>query len=129
MSNFKGNKANLPQKPCVVCGRSYTWRKKWAKNWEEVKYCSKACSMLKSTKNTVSIILFFLVIGSSWIIDSNKLYSEKPIFIPASKQQAGNAQKGYDYLIYGDFIKSGLPYSMYINLFGKDEQNGNDLRN
>ncbi|MEI6264476.1 MAG: DUF2256 domain-containing protein [Sphingobacteriia bacterium] len=50
MSTFKGNKANLPQKVCVTCGRSFTWRKKWAKNWEDVKYCSKACSMLKTKK-------------------------------------------------------------------------------
>jgi hypothetical protein len=48
MSTFKGNKEKLPQKPCVVCGRSFTWRKKWAKNWEAVKYCSKSCSMQKT---------------------------------------------------------------------------------
>lgn len=28
---------------CTVCGRKITWRKKWAKNWDAVKYCSKAC--------------------------------------------------------------------------------------
>jgi len=41
--NFKGNKANLPQKVCATCGLTFTWRKKWAKNWEEVKYCSDRC--------------------------------------------------------------------------------------
>jgi hypothetical protein len=41
--NFKGNKSYLPSKPCVVCGREMTWRKAWAKNWHEVKYCSEAC--------------------------------------------------------------------------------------
>lgn len=40
---FKGNKAALPSKPCVACGRPMTWRKAWAKNWAEVKYCSDAC--------------------------------------------------------------------------------------
>jgi hypothetical protein len=25
-----------------------TWRKAWAKNWEQVKYCSDACRMRKS---------------------------------------------------------------------------------
>jgi hypothetical protein len=104
MSNFKGNKDNLPQKPCVVCGRNFTWRKKWAKNWESVKYCSKACSMLKSKKSIVSLLVFFFIIGSSWVIHSGLPNSEKPIFIPASKQQDGNAQNGYRYLIYGDFI-------------------------
>ena len=42
-SGFKGNKASLPSKTCAVCGRTMTWRKRWEKNWEEVKYCSDAC--------------------------------------------------------------------------------------
>jgi len=37
-------KADLPQKTCAVCGRPFTWRKKWAAVWDEVKYCSKACA-------------------------------------------------------------------------------------
>ena len=41
--SFKGNKASLPSKTCLVCGREMTWRKSWAKNWDEVKYCSDAC--------------------------------------------------------------------------------------
>ncbi|MFN9897232.1 MAG: DUF2256 domain-containing protein, partial [bacterium] len=28
---------------CVSCGLAFEWRKKWAKNWEQVKYCSKRC--------------------------------------------------------------------------------------
>ena len=36
-------KPNLPQKTCVVCGRPFTWRKKWARVWDEVKYCSERC--------------------------------------------------------------------------------------
>ncbi|MES2980471.1 MAG: DUF2256 domain-containing protein [Pseudomonadota bacterium] len=40
---FKGNKASLPSKPCAACGRDMTWRKRWAKNWAEVKFCSDAC--------------------------------------------------------------------------------------
>lgn len=37
-------KTNLPEKVCVVCGRPFTWRKKWAKVWEQVQYCSEKCS-------------------------------------------------------------------------------------
>ena len=44
---FKGNKSTLPSKPCVACGRTMTWRKRWAKNWTDVKYCSSACRMRK----------------------------------------------------------------------------------
>ncbi|PVE07028.1 DUF2256 domain-containing protein [Limnohabitans sp. Rim28] len=42
-SGFKGNKQDLPQKPCVVCGRAMSWRKSWAKNWDQVLYCSDRC--------------------------------------------------------------------------------------
>jgi hypothetical protein len=42
-SGFKGNKQDLPQKPCVVCGRAMSWRKSWAKNWDNVLYCSERC--------------------------------------------------------------------------------------
>ncbi len=41
--SFKGNKSSLPGKTCLGCGREMTWRKSWAKNWGEVKYCSQAC--------------------------------------------------------------------------------------
>ncbi|QVM93874.1 DUF2256 domain-containing protein [Pseudomonas entomophila] len=30
-------------KICTVCGRPFTWRKRWARCWEEVKYCSQRC--------------------------------------------------------------------------------------
>ncbi|MFN4973557.1 MAG: DUF2256 domain-containing protein [Bacteroidota bacterium] len=37
------NKSDLPQKICMTCGRPFTWRKKWEKNWANVKYCSERC--------------------------------------------------------------------------------------
>jgi hypothetical protein len=36
-------KGDLPTKPCLVCGRPFTWRKKWERVWDEVKYCSDRC--------------------------------------------------------------------------------------
>ncbi len=36
-------KADLPTKICAACGRPFTWRKKWAKDWDNVRYCSKRC--------------------------------------------------------------------------------------
>lgn len=47
-TSFKGNKSTLPSKPCMACGRDMTWRKSWAKNWDEVKYCSDACRKNKN---------------------------------------------------------------------------------
>jgi len=42
-------KQHLPTKICVVCQRPFVWRKKWEKNWDEVKYCSDACRMKSRT--------------------------------------------------------------------------------
>ncbi|MDV6331019.1 DUF2256 domain-containing protein [Asticcacaulis sp. 201] len=36
-------KSDLPVKLCGVCQRPFTWRKKWAKVWDDVKYCSDRC--------------------------------------------------------------------------------------
>ncbi|MFQ2083371.1 DUF2256 domain-containing protein [Aeromonas veronii] len=36
-------KTHLPEKICPVCQRPFSWRRKWARNWEEVRYCSERC--------------------------------------------------------------------------------------
>ena len=36
-------KQNLPKKTCLTCNRPFSWRKKWERDWEAVKYCSKKC--------------------------------------------------------------------------------------
>lgn len=41
-------KKDLPVKTCVVCLRPFTWRKKWEKVWDEVKYCSEKCRRHKN---------------------------------------------------------------------------------
>ncbi|MGF1606084.1 MAG: DUF2256 domain-containing protein [Rhodothalassiaceae bacterium] len=33
----------VPQKICAVCGRPFTWRRKWARDWDRVRYCSERC--------------------------------------------------------------------------------------
>ncbi len=30
-------------KSCATCGRTVTWRKKWERDWENVRFCSDAC--------------------------------------------------------------------------------------
>ncbi|WP_084625954.1 DUF2256 domain-containing protein [Flavobacterium soli] len=40
-------KQNLPSKICLVCNRPFSWRKKWEKVWEDVKYCSDKCRSKK----------------------------------------------------------------------------------
>ncbi|MCB4823865.1 DUF2256 domain-containing protein [Roseicella aerolata] len=36
-------KPHLPEKACAACGRRFAWRKKWARDWGTVRYCSEAC--------------------------------------------------------------------------------------
>jgi hypothetical protein len=39
----------IDEKICEKCGRTIEYRKKWAKNWSEVKYCSEQCRRRKLT--------------------------------------------------------------------------------
>ncbi len=36
-------KCDLPSKLWLARARPFTWRKKWARDWEQVLYCSDAC--------------------------------------------------------------------------------------
>ncbi|MEF1310617.1 DUF2256 domain-containing protein [Vibrio mytili] len=47
---MKGFKTHLPTKICPVCARPFSWRKKWAKNWQDVVYCSTRCRSSKPKK-------------------------------------------------------------------------------
>ena len=48
-------KWNLPEKICLVCGRPFSWRKKWEKNWADVKYCSDRCRELKGKSDIANV--------------------------------------------------------------------------
>ncbi|MCS7019926.1 MAG: DUF2256 domain-containing protein [Cytophagales bacterium] len=45
-------KSELPQKICLTCGRPFSWRKKWEKCWDEVKYCSDRCRSFKNKQTS-----------------------------------------------------------------------------
>ena len=36
-------KSDLPTKTCAACGLPFTWRKKWERDWNNVKFCSDRC--------------------------------------------------------------------------------------
>ncbi|MBT5796147.1 MAG: DUF2256 domain-containing protein [Porticoccaceae bacterium] len=36
-------KAFFPTKICSACERPFTWRKKWKRSWDEVRFCSIRC--------------------------------------------------------------------------------------
>ena len=40
--------SNVPaEKTCAACGRRMVWRKKWARTWDSVRYCSDRCRTRK----------------------------------------------------------------------------------
>ncbi len=39
-----------PDKTCVTCGRTITWRKKWERDWDNVKFCSDTCRTHKPSE-------------------------------------------------------------------------------
>ena len=53
------------------------------------------------------------------------LVKDDPVPIPPSKQRTGDVAKGYQYLITGDYLKSGIPYSLFRLAFRNDS---NDLQ-
>ena len=36
-------------KHCMICGRTIQWRKKWERDWANVRYCSNQCRSRKLT--------------------------------------------------------------------------------
>ncbi len=43
--------------------------------------------------------------------------------LPASKQRVGDAMKGYDYLIYGNYVDGGIPLKLWLALRGENTAN------
>jgi hypothetical protein len=44
-------KSEFPAKQCAHCGLPFTWRKKWTRDWEQVKYCSERCRRSHKTSS------------------------------------------------------------------------------
>ena len=42
---------NIPDKICVYCFKPFSWRKKWKRDWYNVKYCSKRCHLAKKSES------------------------------------------------------------------------------
>ncbi|MDA8916261.1 DUF2256 domain-containing protein [Gammaproteobacteria bacterium] len=47
-------KSYLESKNCLVCNKDFSWRKKWERDWDNIKYCSERCKRSKSLKNPQS---------------------------------------------------------------------------
>jgi mono/diheme cytochrome c family protein len=64
-------------------------------------------------KKTTVILILFAAISSFTFI--SRFSEDKPVPIPPSKQRTqGNANKGYDYLVTGDYVKGGVPLNIFL---------------
>jgi len=50
----------MKSKVCSSCGRSFDFRKKWKDNWQDVLYCSSACSRLKAPLELMDKVMSFV---------------------------------------------------------------------
>ena len=48
-------KADLPTKTCQSCGLPFAWRKKWARDWDQLRYCSDRCRSAKGSQKPPGI--------------------------------------------------------------------------
>ena len=47
LMSMQQSKAKPLSKVCATCGRRFEWRKAWARDWSDVKYCSQRCRRSK----------------------------------------------------------------------------------
>ena len=72
----------------------------------------------------LSALIAIVVTCMAFVTITNKFNEgENPEFINPSKQRTGNAAIGYTYLTTGDYLKSGIPYSLFFMGAGKDTNN------
>jgi mono/diheme cytochrome c family protein len=70
------------------------------------------------------IVLFFIaVICFAFVTITENYSSGETEFINPSKQRSGDATKGLNYLITGDYLKSGIPFSLFFMGSPKDTNN------
>ena len=70
------------------------------------------------------VLIVFTAAGFAFTTVVQQLNDEKAVYIPSSPQRiGGDPQKGYEYLIKGDYVKGGIPYNMYVLGIGKSKNN------
>ena len=69
------------------------------------------------------VLFFFSAICFAFVSITDKSGGDEPEYIEPSKQRTGDAAKGFTYLITGDYLKSGIPYSLFFLGASKDTNN------
>ena len=69
------------------------------------------------------VLVFISLICFAFISVTESPGRDEPEYIPASKQRSGDPIEGYNYLVTGDYVKSGIPYSLFSLGTKKDTNN------
>ena len=69
------------------------------------------------------ILLLITAVCFAFVGITDNYSKDEPEKIPASKQRTGNAAIGFKYLTTGDYLKSGIPYSLFVLGLPKDTNN------
>ena len=77
----------------------------------------RACFIFVKLMKKLIVIIIVVAIVAVWL--SFTTDENKPVNIPVSVQQTGDAASGYQYLITGDYLKSGIPYKLFRAATGK----------
>ncbi len=71
-----------------------------------------------------SVLTFIVITSLAFVTIADTMKEgEKPQFIAPSKQRTGDAAKGFTYLTTGDYLKSGIPFSLFFMGAKKDTNN------
>ena len=74
-------------------------------------------------KKIVTAFLLVGLVACASKLSNHSAITKTAFEIPLNPQQIGDAEKGYDYLINGNYIKSGLPYKLIGLMKVKDTSN------
>lgn len=86
-----------PEEPCRSCGRTITWRRAWADDWEQVRYCSAACRRRKVRPVDEALERAILELLAARAGGATICPSEAARVVAADpRQQAGVRQEGAD---------------------------------
>ncbi len=79
------------EKICKTCGRAFAFQKKWAQDWDIVKFCSEACRNQKATSSTTELEQAILTLLAEHTADGDKTKTICPS--EAAKLVAGDARE------------------------------------
>jgi mono/diheme cytochrome c family protein len=75
-------------------------------------------------KWTILSFILTSIMGFAYIVNNHDEHDPVPV-PPSVQRTGGDVQKGFDYLTTGDYVKGGIPYSLFV--LGMGEDNKNDL--